>query len=562
MLQTLYVKNLALIEEAEIHFGEGLNILSGETGAGKSVLIGSIQIALGGKVPKGVIRHNEDTAYIELVFSVEEEERREALRQAGADLSGDELVISRKLTAGKSISRVNGEFWPAAKIQELTGLLLDMHGQHEHQSLLHRQHHLEILDAYCKEQTEPLKEQIRDAYRKYREVQDALAAMNGEEQARKREIAFLQFAVEEIEEANLQPGEDEELAVRYKKLVNQQQLASGITELHERLGYEGRGAAGEQIGQAIHILQRIYGCDEEGLQEIQAQLYDVESLLTDLNQAISSYQDDLENSDEELQEVESRLDVIHDLKAKYGSTIPQILDYLEEQREKLFDLQHFDEKKAELEKQQEELQQQLQWDCDRLSQIRRAAAEKMERQIVRALSELNFLQVQFEIAFRTMDHFSENGTDQVEFLISTNPGEEVKPLVQVASGGELSRIMLAIKTVLADVDRIPTLIFDEIDTGISGRTAQYVSEKLAYISRGHQVICISHLPQIVSMADEHFLIEKQSQADSTSTEIFRLSREESIEELARLLGGTSITETTLQGAREMKEQARRRKREL
>lgn len=562
MLQTLYVKNLALIEEAEIHFGEGLNILSGETGAGKSVLIGSIQIALGGKVPKGVIRHNEDTAYIELVFSVEEEERREALRQAGADLSGDELVISRKLTAGKSISRVNGEFWPAAKIQELTGLLLDMHGQHEHQSLLHRQHHLEILDAYCKEQTEPLKEQIRGAYRKYREVQDALAAMNGEEQARKREIAFLQFAVEEIEEANLQPGEDEELAVRYKKLVNQQQLASGITELHERLGYEGRGAAGEQIGQAIHILQRIYGCDEEGLQEIQAQLYDVESLLTDLNQAISSYRDDLENSDEELQEVERRLDVIHDLKAKYGSTIPQILDYLEEQREKLFDLQHFDEKKAELEKQQEELQQQLQWDCDRLSQIRHAAAEKMERQIVRALSELNFLQVQFEIAFRTMDHFSENGTDQVEFLISTNPGEEVKPLVQVASGGELSRIMLAIKTVLADVDRIPTLIFDEIDTGISGRTAQYVSEKLAYISRGHQVICISHLPQIVSMADEHFLIEKQSQADSTSTEIFRLSREESIEELARLLGGTSITETTLQGAREMKEQARRRKREL
>ena len=562
MLQTLYVKNLALIEEAEIHFGEGLNILSGETGAGKSVLIGSIQIALGGKVPKGVIRHNEDTAYIELVFSVEEEERREALRQAGADLSGDELVISRKLTAGKSISRVNGEFWPAAKIQELTGLLLDMHGQHEHQSLLHRQHHLEILDAYCKEQTEPLKEQIRGAYRKYREVQDALTAMNGEEQARKREIAFLQFAVEEIEEANLQPGEDEELAVRYKKLVNQQQLASGITELHERLGYEGRGAAGEQIGQAIHILQRIYGCDEEGLQEIQAQLYDVESLLTDLNQAISSYRDDLENSDEELQEVERRLDVIHDLKAKYGSTIPQILDYLEEQREKLFDLQHFDEKKAELEKQQEELQQQLQWECDRLSQIRHAAAEKMERQIVRALSELNFLQVQFEIAFRTMDHFSENGTDQVEFLISTNPGEEVKPLVQVASGGELSRIMLAIKTVLADVDRIPTLIFDEIDTGISGRTAQYVSEKLAYISRGHQVICISHLPQIVSMADEHFLIEKQSQADSTSTEIFRLSREESIEELARLLGGTSITETTLQGAREMKEQARRRKREL
>ena len=562
MLQTLYVKNLALIEEAEIHFGEGLNILSGETGAGKSVLIGSIQIALGGKVPKGVIRHNEDTAYIELVFSVEEEERREALRQVGADLSGDELVISRKLTAGKSISRVNGEFWPAAKIQELTGLLLDMHGQHEHQSLLHRQHHLEILDAYCKEQTEPLKEQIRGAYRKYREVQDALAAMNGEEQARKREIAFLQFAVEEIEEANLQPGEDEELAVRYKKLVNQQQLASGITELHERLGYEERGAAGEQIGQAIHVLQRIYGCDEEGLQEIQAQLYDVESLLTDLNQAISSYKEDLENSEEELQEVESRLDVIHDLKAKYGSTIPQILEYLEEQRQKLFELQHFDETKAELERQQDELREQLQGDCDRLSQIRHAAAEKMERQIVRALSELNFLQVRFEIAFRTMDHFSENGTDQVEFLISTNPGEDVKPLVQVASGGELSRIMLAIKTVLADVDRIPTLIFDEIDTGISGRTAQYVSEKLAYISRGHQVICISHLPQIVSMADEHFLIEKQSQADSTSTEIFRLSREESIEELARLLGGASITETTLQGAREMKEQARRRKREL
>lgn len=562
MLQTLYVKNLALIDEAEVTFGPGLNILSGETGAGKSILIGSIHIALGGKVPRDVIRTKADSAYMELVFRIEDEERTALLRAAGVEPEDGQIVISRKLTAGKSISRVNGEYWPAVKIAGIAGLLLDVYGQHEHETLLRRRNHLEILDEYCAEQTAGLRTRVREECREYHRIQKELEAMNQEDSVRKREIAFLQFAVEEIEEAALTAGEDEELTARYKKLVNQKQLVNGIEQMHEILGYDEKEAVGEQVGQAIRVLQRISSYDEEGLCEIQSQLYDLESLLTDLNQSISAYGEEIEADEESLDEIEKRLDQIHDLKSKYGGSIPEILSYAEEQSRKLDELQHYEERRAKREADAQALCGQLREDCKNLSAMRKAAARRMEQRIVQALQELNFLQVKFEVSFRETEGFTENGTDDVEFLISTNPGEALKPLVQVASGGELSRIMLAIKTVLADADHIPTLIFDEIDTGISGRTAQMVSEKLAYISREHQVICISHLPQIVAMADSHYLIEKQSDTMTTNTRIAALNADASVREIARLLGGAKITQTTYESAREMKEQADRRKDEV
>lgn len=561
MLQTLYVKNLALIDQAEVNFGPGLNILSGETGAGKSILIGSIHIALGGRVPRDMIRQNADSAYIELVFQVGDREA-EALRKAGVWPEAGQLVISRKLTAGKSISRVNGEFWPAARIQEISGILLDVYGQHEHQTLLKKNHHLEILDEYCRDQTAEIRKQIHDHYIAYRQVQRELAQMQEDEASRKREMAFLQFAVDEICQAELREGEDEELAARYKKLVNQRQLAEGMEALHQLLGYDDKISVGEQISQAIHVIQRICSYDEEGLKDIQDQLYDLEGLVTDLNQSVSAYRDEIDAGEEDLSQVEERLDLIHDLKAKYGNSIAAVLEYRKEQQEKLDSLRNYDQHRNELQQQEKLLREALSRDCEELSRLRKAAAKEMEERIIQALLELNFLQIQFQIQFSQSEDFMENGRDLVEFMISTNPGEPLKPLVQVASGGELSRIMLAVKTVLADMDHVPTLIFDEIDAGISGRTAQMVSEKLAYISKEHQVVCISHLPQIVSMADDHYLIEKTSDGDSTNTRIRLLEGHEPVQEIARLLGGAEITKTTFNSAEEMKAQASERKKQI
>ena len=552
MLLELQVKNLALIEQAQVEFGGGLNILTGETGAGKSIIIGSVNMALGGKASRDSIRQGADSAYIELLFSVDTPAQEEALKaldiQPGEDGT---VIISRKITPSRSTAKINDETVTAARLKQVTSLLMDIHGQHEHQSLLNIHKHLEILDAYAKSQVSPVKEEIRREYHRYRQVKERLSSMEGGQEERLREADFCRFEIESIEQAALKEGEEEELTARYRKLSHAQKIMEGLSEAKEALDEEG-------IARAVRAVDQVSGFDKES-KTIKDQIFDVEALVNELGHAITGYMEGCSYDEGEFRQIEGRLDVIHGFQAKYGSTIARILEVLEEKRKRLEELEHFEEIRAELEKELETSANLLEGFCTKLSQIRKKAGKELAERMKSSLIDLNFLDVTFVMEFRRLKGYTADGFDEAEFLISTNPGQPVKPLRAVASGGELSRIMLAIKTVLADTDEIPTLIFDEIDTGISGRTAQMVSEKLNEIAKSHQVICITHLPQIASMADSHFEIAKSVPRGKTVTNIRRLEKEESIHELARLLGGAQITDVVRQNAREMKELAERTK---
>lgn len=552
MLLELHVKNLALIEKADVEFGEGLNILTGETGAGKSIIIGSVTMALGGKAPKGSIRPGADYAYIELVFSVTGEEKRKALRELDVEPTEDGLVIiSRKLTSARSISRINDETVTMARLSQITGLLLDIHGQHEHQSLLYKSKHLEILDAYVKAATQPVKQTIADRYRIYRSLEEKLRGFDLDAESRIREADFLRFEIEEIEASALKEGEEEELTSVYRRYSHSRRIA-------ECLGAAYEAVEGEWLARALKEVEQASEYDES-LGGVRDQLYDADSILRDAGREMSSYLDSMEMDEETFRKTEERLDLIHNLQAKYGPTVEAIFQKLEQKKKRLGELEDYDAHKKRMEQELEECRNGLEKLCTQLTGIRKKASRTLVKKIRQGLVDLNFLDVEFDMEFEKLDHFTPSGWDGAQFLISTNPGQPMRPLKDVASGGELSRIMLAIKTVLADSDDIPTLIFDEIDTGISGRTAQKVSEKLMLIARSHQVICITHLPQIAAMADSHFEIAKSVSQGRTITTIRLLDRQASVEELARLLGGARITEAVLKNAGEMKELADRTK---
>lgn len=552
MLLELHVKNLALIEKADVEFGEGLNILTGETGAGKSIIIGSVTMALGGKAPKGSIRPGADYAYIELVFSVTGEEKRKALRELDVEPTEDGLVIiSRKLTSARSISRINDETVTMARLSQITGLLLDIHGQHEHQSLLYKSKHLEILDAYVKAATQPVKQTIADRYRIYRSLEEKLRGFDLDAESRIREADFLRFEIEEIEASALKEGEEEELTSVYRRYSHSRRIA-------ECLGAAYEAVEGEWLARALKEVEQASEYDES-LGGVRDQLYDADSILRDVGREMSAYLDSMEMDEETFRKTEERLDLIHNLQAKYGPTVEAIFQKLEQKKKRLGELEDYDAHKKRMEQELEECRNGLEKLCTQLTGIRKKASRTLVKKIRQGLVDLNFLDVEFDMEFEKLYHFTPSGWDGAQFLISTNPGQPMRPLKDVASGGELSRIMLAIKTVLADSDDIPTLIFDEIDTGISGRTAQKVSEKLMLIARSHQVICITHLPQIAAMADSHFEIAKSASQGRTITTIRLLDRQASVEELARLLGGARITEAVLKNAGEMKELADRTK---
>ncbi|MCM1040013.1 MAG: DNA repair protein RecN [Ruminococcus sp.] len=559
MLVSLYVKNLALIDETEVYFGNGLNILTGETGAGKSIIIGSVNLALGAKAEKEMIRDGADYALIELVFQVEKEEQLREIKRLELPVEEDGTVIlQRRIMPGKSLCKVGGESVSVRQVRELAGILIDIHGQHEHQSLLKAARQLEILDDYAKEELGTLKEQLKACYEEYRQVERLLAAEDVDEETRKREISLAEFEAREIAEAGLTPGEDEELEKTYKKLLNGQKIQEAVTTAHQMSGYE-NGGAGDAIGRALREIRTVVSYDE-ALQEFEKQLLDIDALLNDYNRMAADYLSDLEFDAELFSQVEKRLDGINHLKSKYGNTIDEILSYQEKLQEKLEKYQNFDAYRAELIQKESALKNKLQSLCKKVSQIRQKSAQILAKSMKEALIDLNFMDVAFEISVSPEEEkISAEGYDKVTFLISTNPGESLKELSQVASGGELSRIMLALKTVLADKDEIETLIFDEIDTGISGKTAWKVSEKMGILGRKHQLICITHLPQIAAMADTHFQIEKSVISKRSVTQIRKLDEEESIKELARMLGGASITETVINNAREMKDLATKSK---
>ena len=552
MLFHLHVKNLALIDSAEVEFGEGLNILTGETGAGKSVIIGSVNVALGAKASKELIRKGCDCAFVELVFSVTDEKKRRELEQL--DIYPDEdglLIISKKIMPARSISRINDETVTSARLREITGLLIDIHGQHEHQSLLYHARHLEILDEYGKHRLASLKQEVSEKYRLYLELNRKLSSFQTGEEERLREADFCRFEIEEIESAALKPGEEEQCEADYRRMANGKRIAESLAEAYEAV--EGGTGAGfsSGISRALKAVEAASQYDE-GLAGIRDELYDVDALLGDLARDISSYLEDLTFDEGDFLQTEERLNLIRTLESKYGGTIERVLDSLEQKKKRLEELEHYDLIKTETERELSAAELALKACSEELSAIRQEVAKELSEKTEQGLKELNFLDVQFTMEFRRLPHYTASGFDEAEFMISTNPGEPVRPLSQVASGGELSRIMLALKTVLAETDDIPTLIFDEIDTGISGRTAQMVSEKLRLIAGRHQVICITHLPQIAAMADRHFEIRKKVEHGRTVTSIQPLTHEAMTEELARLLGGAEITEAVRQNAREMK----------
>lgn len=561
MLLNLHVKNLALIEEVDVDFEKGLIVLTGETGAGKSLILGSVNIALGNKASKDMIRKGTDYSLVELTFSVSETCAKQ-LKKYDIYMEEDNIItVTRKISEGRSVSKINGETVNIKTLKNVMSLLIDIHGQHDHQSLLYTKNHLDILDKFAKDSVLELKEQIKEEYSKYTKLIKKLEEFNIDEGQKAREIEFAEYGVNEIESANLKPEEDVQVEEKFKKLSNSKEIVSALSEIYNALSYETAGGLGDIINKAVMDINSIKGMDEK-ISQFQTELYDIDNLCRELTSQIYDYNSGMDFNPEYVREVEERLDVINHLKLKYGNNIEEILRYKEEKEEYLEKLNNMTDEMESVKNQISELEGTLNNLCTKLSEQRKKAAKELEVLVKQALVDLNFIAVEFEIQITRKESIGENGFDNVEFMISTNPGESVKPLVKVASGGELSRIMLAIKSILATEDDIDTLIFDEIDTGISGQTAMKVAEKMAKISRNHQVICISHLSQIAAMADSHYLIKKTADENSTTTSIKKLTRQQSIEELVRINGGSGITEAGLIHATEMKDMADRTKSNL
>lgn len=549
MLLNLHVKNLALIDEIEVDFDKGLNILSGETGAGKSIILGSINLALGDKIDKDIIRKGAEYALIELTFMLENEHIDKVKSMDIYPEDGNILVLSRKIMQGRSVSKINGETVSAATLKNLAPILLDIYGQHDYQSLLNPRKHLAILDSFAGEELFALLEELAGVHCEYSKIEAELNKPLMDEETRKRELDFARYEVSEIEAANLYVGEEEELADKLKVMENSERITKSLSgaEYYIKSGDENAEGfisyAGKEINSLRGISEEIDGlCDE---------LSEIESLLSDFSRNLSSALDNASFDGRELDETRSRYDVISTLEGKYGNSIDKILKYKEEREAYLAELEAAADGRQALAEELRLLDERQRAIASKISGIRKKEAAKLEKDIMEALADLNFLQAKFAVAFEESENVTSNGYDKVSFLLSTNVGEDLRPLSSIASGGELSRIMLAIKTVSAKREEINTLIFDEIDAGISGKTAWKVSEKLGFLGRDHQIICITHLPQIASMADSHFLIEKSADNASTTTDIKPLSDDERISEIARMLGGDEETSASRDNASEL-----------
>ena len=552
MLDRLLVKDLALIEKSVVEFSGGLNVLTGETGAGKSILLGSIQLALGQKANKDLIRHGKEQAIVELDFSLTEEEvRRIQALEEDLELEEERLLIRRKISEKKSDIRVNDLGLTLAKLREITGGLLDLHGQHEHQSLLREGSHLEIIDGFRKKQGGKLLEEVADAYHLLQEKKRALQKFSLQESERTRELDFLDFEIQELEDAHLSEGEEVELTKEYSLYENMDRLKSLLLSAKESL---------EEMDfhRPIQAVEEAKDFDES-LKGLSDSLYDLEAVGEDCLRSLDHYLDHAEVDEEKLFTLGERLEQIRRVMMKHGGTEAKALAALakkEERRTFLLDYEKDEEKAKKAIVEQEKL---LREKAVLLSKERQEDARVLAKQIQGEMQEMGFLDTKFEFHFQEKKEPTEKGLDEVEAYVSLNPGEPLRPLREVGSGGELSRIMLSIKTVLADTEGVSTLIFDEIDSGISGRTAEKVGEKLQKIAKNHQVILITHLPQIAAKADHHFLIEKTVENGVTHTGIHPLEEKESIEELARLLGGDEISEASLENARELKTKSKAKK---
>ena len=559
MLLNVHIKNIALIDDANVNFTDNLNILTGETGAGKSIIMGALKIGMGDKLPKDIVREAGKEGFCQLLFLVDDEAVLEQIRQLGVEPTEDgEILITRRIVNSRTINTINDMAVTAARLREVSALLIDMHTQHQQQTLLKKNEHMKLLDKFGRVAIEPLKREVAQRHAEYTELVDQMDKLSMDEAERSRRAEFLKYQIAEIESANVKAGEDEDIEHQYNKMVNSRDIVAAASEVYSVTGYENQSSAGNEIGRVLVNLKGIKELDDE-IDGLYSQLENIDALLNDFNVELSNYMQSMNFDDSEFREVESRLDVINDIKGKYGSTVDEVNRYLEESKAEYEKLSEYDEYIAELSGKINKAKKLMIDAADKLSAERKKQAKLMCKEIKTALSDLSFMQVDFDMVFDRLSECTANGIDDCYFVISTNVGEKLRPLYDVASGGELSRIMLAVKSCMAAEDNIGTLVFDEIDVGISGRAAQAVAEKMALISRKHQVISITHLPQIAAMADSHYLIEKSADEGKTVTKIVRLSEAESVTEIARLLGGASITDAVMSNALEMKQMAEKTK---
>ncbi len=548
MLAGISINDFAVVKELSVDLKPGLNIITGETGAGKSVIIEAISMALGSRADTSYVRTGCEKAVTTLLVDTKDCALSDLLAEIGAP-EDDPMVIRREISSqGRSVCRVNGTIVPLSSLSLLCKKIADIHGQYDQQVLLDPDNHLGILDLYGGSELADALAETSSAYARFASCSNDYYKLKKEMADSERQRDFLKFEVEEIKGASLKPGEDEYLEENIRIMENSEKLFEAISSAHELI-YGSESSANSSLGNALGELESVKGIssDIDTLTERVANAY---YELEDMNSELRSLLDSVSFSQSELDASIERLEAVNKLKRKYGGSIEKVLEYAEKAENSLSDIDNADERLKTLEEEIKASKADFDEKSEKLSSLRHLAAEKLEGLVDKELSELNFANAHFRTSFGRSSS-SASGTDSVEFLISTNIGEAPKPLAKIASGGELSRIMLALKSIIGEMDNIPTMIFDEIDTGISGATAAVVGEKLEKIAEGHQVICITHLPQIASRGESHFRIEKTSDEISTHTTVVPLSREERIEELARLLSGTVISDTARQQAKEL-----------
>lgn len=554
MLTNIHIENYALIDCLDIDINEGLNIITGETGAGKSIILGAIGAALGAKINSDVIRAGEEYSFISVSFHINDADKLKALTELDAvDLSDGDIIVTRKILPARSVFKINGVTVSAAQVRSLSSLIIDIHSQRDNLLLLKTENQLKLVDSFGDDEFRKLMDRQKSLYEEYTECNSKLANIGDDASLREREISLLQYEIKEIEEASLTVEEDEELEEKFSKMSYLEKIRRGVAESLQSLE-SGDVNSIDLLGKAIKSLGDAINYDKD-LVQIYDALKEAESILSDASSDLYSYIENNEMDEEEFARITNRIDLYNTLKRKYNGSVKGILEALDEKIERLDTLINSDEYITKLKDRINELIDEMNQVCQSLHDKRVGIAEHLQSLIMSEMTDLNFNNVQFLIEVRKNDTFSSNGYDSVEFLISLNSGEDVKPLKNIASGGEISRIMLAIKSVIADRDITGTMIFDEIDTGISSRTAQYVAEKMHNISKSHQIICITHLPQIAAMADTHFYVYKEVSDNKTITCMRELDEESQINELARFLGGSKITENVMENAKEMKQLA-------
>ena len=536
MISHISIKDFAIIENTEIDFNKGLNIITGETGAGKSIVIEAVSLALGSRADTAYIRSGKEKAVIQLVFSINDE---------------DNIIVREISSAGKSLCKINGEIAALSQLSQLCKGFADIHGQYDHQSLLNPEKHIMVLDSYNSKVISPVKEKVSELFLKYTETRNKLSALLSgyEDNLKKRD--FMRYELDEIRKIKPVINEDAELVEAIKLLQNSEKIYENLSNIYA-ISYEDSPSALDGLKKSLGLLQEISEY-ASGISTAAEEFSDVYYKLEDLCHEIRSIRDKVSFSQDELDGAISRLDLIDTLKKKHGGSIEKVLKYAENLENQLTNIENIDEVKNSMTTELATIEKELKDSSEELSALRKKSAKELELKILSELNELNFSDASFSIDFSTESAYTSCGTDKVEFMLSANKGEPVKPLSKIASGGEMSRIMLAFKRIIADYDDIATLIFDEIDSGVSGATASIVGKKLKQIAQNHQVLCITHLPQIAACGDHHYKIQKDSDDSTTYTTVVKLDENESILEIARLLGGVNVTQKAIESARELVE---------